>query len=218
MIRMFLGYDKREAVGFHACVQSIIETASKPVSITPISGEQRDGTNAFIYERFTVPHLCKYEGWALFMDGSDMLVREDIAKLWALRDDKYAVMVVKHQYQTRHPRKYIGTAMESDNRDYPRKNWSSLILWNCGHKAHRDLTPEYISERDGAHLHRFGWLLDGEIGPLPTKWNVLIGEEGESGPCAIAHYTLGIPAMEHYAHCKYAEEWHRTSERANNGT
>ena len=214
MIRLFLGYDRREAVGFHACVQSVIETASASVAITPISGEQRDGTNAFIYERFMVPAMCGYEGWAIFADGSDMLFMEDVAELWAMRDERYAVQVVKHAYQTRHPRKYLGTSMEADNRDYPRKNWSSLILWNCGHRAHRDLTTEYVAERDGAFLHRFGWLLDDEIGVLPTKWNVLIGEDGDSGPCAVAHFTLGIPAMRHYFECRYAEEWRTAAQHA----
>lgn len=213
MIRVFLGYDKREAVGFHTCVQSIIETSSEPVAITPITGDQRDGTNAFIYERFMVPYLCGYAGWAIFADGSDMLFRHDIAELWSLRDDRYAVAVVKHDYRTRHQSKYVGTSMQSKNEDYPRKNWSSLILWNCGHKAHRDLTPEYISDRDGAHLHRFGWLLDEEIMALPAKWNVLVGEDGEEGPCAVAHFTLGIPAMPHYARCRHAPEWWSTKDR-----
>lgn len=213
MIRIFLGYDRREAIGFHTCVRSLMDTVTAPLSIVPVSGDRRDGTNDFVYSRFLVPHLCGYKGWAIFADGSDMLFREDVAALWALQDPSFAVAVVKHDYKTRHSRKYVGSKMEADNRDYPRKNWSSLMLFNCAHKGNRELSPDYIDDHDGAHLHRFGWLLDEEIRALPTKWNVLIGEEGEGGPCAVAHFTLGIPALgEVHRRQRYAEEWLRVSE------
>src|SRR5690606_36000298 len=94
-------------------------------------GGQRDGTNAFIYSRFLIPYLQNYKGWALFVDGADMIVKGDLAELWALRDKAKAVQVVKHDYRTKHPRKYVGTQMEADNRDYPCKNWSSVMVINC---------------------------------------------------------------------------------------
>ncbi|MCM3900887.1 MAG: hypothetical protein ND866_04210, partial [Pyrinomonadaceae bacterium] len=89
-----------------------------------------DGSNQFIYSRFLVPHLMEYKGWAMFFDG-DMLCRSDIKELWKLRDDSYGLMVAKHNYKTKHKLKYLGTDMLTVNPDYPRKNWSSVMLINC---------------------------------------------------------------------------------------
>jgi hypothetical protein len=204
---VFAGFDPREAIGFHVFASSLFRHTERPVSLTPLSGKQRDGTNAFTYARFQVPRLCDYEGWAIFVDGSDMLCRDDIAKLWDLRDPKYAVQVVKHAYQTGADRKYRGTVLEAKNEDYPRKNWSSVILWNCGHEAHRR-----IDERDGgSFLHRFSWLPDDLIGGLPPSWNVLVGEQDTEAQ--IAHFTLGLPSFPQYADCRYADEWRRELQR-----
>ena len=220
MIPLFLGYDKREAIGFHVCVSSVLRHASSPVAVTPVFGKRRDGTNDFIYARFLIPHLMGYQGWAIFADGSDMLFRDDIAKLWALRSarNKAAVLAVQRQYKTRNHRKYIGTAMESANRDYRCKNWSSLILFNCAHPLNRVLTPDYVEAHDGQHLHTFGWLPSGAVGALPSRWNVLIGEDGETEECAVAHFTLGVPLIEHYRDSLYADEWLAESKIVSRGT
>lgn len=217
-LRLFLGYDVRETVGYHVCLQSLLDTTSIPCSITAISGEQRDGSNAFIYTRFLVPQLCGFEGWAIFADGSDMLFREDIAELWSLREEYSwaALAVVKREYKTRQSRKYIGTPMESVNEDYPRKNWSSLMLINCGHPANRVLTQEFVASHGGNYLHRFSWLEDQQIAPLPERWNVLVGEDGEDAErCSLAHFTLGIPAMARYSSGRYSGEWWQTLHRLN---
>jgi len=105
MINIFIGYDHREAIAYHVCANSIIRHSSKPVSLTPLAlknmqdyeEKHTDGSNQFIYSRFLVPHLMEYKGWAIFMDG-DMLLRDDINKLWALRDDSKAVMVIKQEW------------------------------------------------------------------------------------------------------------------------
>lgn len=208
MHRIFMGYDPREAVGFHACIQSIISKASKPVEIIPVFGNQRDGTNAFTYARFLVPYMCDYKGSAVFLDGADMLVREDIIPLFGYASDvTKAVSVVKQEYTTRQRMKYVGTPMETKNEDYPRKNWSSVMVFNCAHARHRALHPDTVDSMTGASLHRFNWCKSDEIGELHSKWNVLIGEGGEDKPCAIAHFTLGIPAFPNYADCLYADEW-----------
>jgi hypothetical protein len=212
-IRIFLGYDKREAVGFHVCVQSILEHASVPVSITPVSGDRRDGTNDFVYSRFLVPYLCNFQGHAIFADGSDMLFRKDIAYLWAHRPMYSAVSVVQQTYSTRHTRKYVGTPLEADNEDYPRKNWSSLMLFNCAHFRNRVLDPEYVAAKSGSHLHRLEWLPDEFVTSVSREWNVLIGEENESLECAVAHFTLGIPSMPAYKDSRYADEWWETYHR-----
>ena len=220
-VPIFCGYDPREAAGYHVFCQSVIERASVPVSLIPLHGPllnfdgQRDGTNAFIYSRFLVPALMGYSGWAIFADASDMVVISDIAKLWAERETNAfnkAVAVVKHDYKTKHPRKYIGTPMESDNLDYPGKNRSSVILWNCGHYANRRLTPELVKESPGSFLHRFQWLEEQQIGELPAEWNALSGEQDISA-ASLIHWTLGSPGFSHYANCDGARHFHKA--RAN---
>lgn len=212
MIPVFIGYDPREAVVHHTCTNSLIRHASEVVSISPLAlnnlaGYQEmhtDGSNQFIYSRFLVPHLMRYSGWALFIDG-DMLFRDDIAKLWALRDDSKAVMCVQHNYKTKAQQKYLG----SPNQDYPRKNWSSVVLWNCGHPSNRQMTPAFIQAATGAQLHRFTWLADSEIGELPIEWNWLPDEFGSNDSAKLLHYTLGAPCFHEYATVPMADEWHR---------
>jgi hypothetical protein len=207
VIQLFTGYDPREAIGWHVFAQSVIDRREL-VSITALQGDQRDGTNAFTYERFLVPYYMGFQGWAIFADGCDMLLRSDLSELWARRDPYRAVQVVKHDYKTKHPRKYVGTEMEAHNGDYPRKNWSSLILWNCGHFHNRCLTPDYVKNNVGSFLHRFEWLEDDRIGELPTDWNWLADEYGANDAARINHWTAGIPGFETYKAAPMAEEWH----------
>lgn len=148
-----------------------------------------------------------YEGWAIFADG-DMLCMDDIAKLWALQDDSKAVMVVKHNYQSRFKEKYVGTSLHTCNVSYPRKNWSSVVLWNCSHPANKALTPEYVMSATGRQLHRFEHLKDEEIGELPMEWNWLVTEYEYNPHAKLAHYTLGVPGMKHYQACDYSMAWH----------
>lgn len=147
----------------------------------------------------------EYKGWAIFADG-DMLCRADIADLWNMRDPEKAVMVAKHDYKTKHKMKYIGTAMETINMSYPRKNWSSVMLWNCEHPSNLTLTPEYVMESKGSTLHRFDHLHDDEIGDIPLEWNWL-AEEYVPKDVKIIHYTLGVPAFKHYSDSPYADEF-----------
>ena len=212
MINIFIGYDHREAIAYHVCANSIIRHSSKPISLTPLAltnmqdyqETHTDGSNQFIYSRFLVPHLMEYNGWAIFMDG-DMLVRDDIEKLWALRDNSKAVMVVKHNYKTKMTEKYLG----AKNEDYPRKNWSSVILWNCSHAANKVVTPEFIETATGAQLHRFTWLADELIGELPNVWNWLPDEFGTNQDAKLLHYTLGTPSFHDFATTPMGDEWHR---------
>lgn len=212
MIPVFIGYDPREAVAYHVCSNSIIRRASQPVAIHPLAlhnlgfyvEKHTDGSNHFIYSRFLVPHLMNYRGWAIFMDG-DMLLRDDISKLWELRDSSKAVMVVQHDYKTRMTEKYLG----SKNENYPRKNWSSLVLWNCEHPANQALTTNFVQGATGAELHRFTWLDDELIGALPIEWNWLPDEFGTKEDAKLLHYTLGTPCFHEFATVPMADEWHR---------
>jgi len=211
-IPVFIGYDPREAIAYHTCVNSIIRYASQPVAIVPIAlnlfqdykETHTDGSNHFIYTRFLVPHLMGFKGWAIFIDG-DMIVRDDIIKLWNLQELDKDVMVVKHNYQTCMPVKYLG----AKNEDYPRKNWSSVILWNCNSFPNRQLTPEFVQKSSGSFLHRFAWLDDDRIGELPPEWNWLPDEYGINTDAKLLHYTLGTPCFQEFADTPQADEWHR---------
>jgi lipopolysaccharide biosynthesis glycosyltransferase len=212
MIPIFIGYDPREAIAYHVCANSIIRHSSVPVSFNPLAlnilkdynEEHTDGSNHFIYSRFLVPHLMDYKGWAIFIDG-DMILRDDIEKLWALRDDSKAVMVIKHNYKTKMKEKYLG----SKNEDYPCKNWSSVILWNCAHPTNRVVTPEFVRTAHGAKVHRFTWLEDNEVGELPLEWNWLPDEYGANPDAKLLHYTLGTPSFHEFATTPMGDEWHR---------
>lgn len=220
MIRVVIGFDQRESVAYHTFCQSILEKASEPVSFAPLalntlknySETHTDGSNAFIYSRFLTPWLYDFNGWAIFADG-DMICRDDIAKLWKLRDESKAVMVVKHDYKTKARDKYLG----NKNEDYPRKNWSSVILWNCAHPKHKILKPDFIMKQTGAFLHRFSWLDDAEVGELPKEWNWLTTEYPDNYNASLLHYTLGTPCFKDYWNSEMADEWHGAYKRVQDG-
>lgn len=220
MIRVTVGYDEREAVAYHTFCQSILEKASQPLSFTPLvlsalpgyKETHTDGSNTFIYSRFLTPSLFGFEGWAIFADG-DMICRDDIAKLWALRDESKAVQCVKHDYKTKAQDKYLG----NKNQDYPRKNWSSVVLWNCAHPANKMLEPEFVMKQTGAYLHRFTWLSDELVGELPKEWNWLTTEYPDNFNAHLLHYTLGTPCFKDYQNSDMASEWHDAYARTQQG-
>ena len=215
MLPIYCGYDPREAAVYHVFCQSVIENAKSPVCFIPLHQAhlngfdgQQDGTNAFIFSRYLVPYLQGFEGAAIFVDG-DMIVNADINELIDLFDPEYAVQVVKHDYQTRQPRKYIGTPLANDNKDYPRKNWSSFVLWNCGHSETRNLSLRMVNEQSGLYLHRFNFLSDEFVGELPIKFNYLEGwytKEDEPNPLGV-HFTRGGPWFKDYVDVEYGDEW-----------
>jgi lipopolysaccharide biosynthesis glycosyltransferase len=220
-IRLVVGFDPREAIAYHVFCQSILEKTSVPVCFMPLvdqsipgySERHRDGSNRFTYTRFLTPYLMNYEGWAIFADG-DMVCNEDIAILWGLRDPQKAVQVVKHQYQSKVSYKYLG----SRNENYPRKNWSSVVIWNCGHPENRCLTPDFVSSKDGAFLHRFSWLKDDDlIGDLPKSWNWLAIEYESNPNASLIHYTLGTPCFSDYRDSLQSEYWHDAYARTLSG-
>jgi hypothetical protein len=210
-IRVFIGYDPREAAAFAVLSHSIHARASRPVGIAPLMLSQlrtvyRRERNPlqstdFSFSRFLTPYLCGYEGWAVFMD-CDMLVLEDIARLWDLRDDRYAVQVVKHTHVPREELKFLGAVQTR----YEKKNWSSVMLMNCARCG--ALTPEYVNSATGLELHQFKWLEgDHLIGDLPRQWNHLVGYDTPRRDASLVHYTIGGPYFEEYRGCEYAREW-----------
>lgn len=209
-MNLFVGYDPKEAVAYHVFCESVLAHTSRPVTFSPLhlsamsfyNEVHADGSNAFIYSRFLVPFLMEFKGWAIYFDG-DMILRDDVSMLWSLRDPAYAVQVVKHDYKTKQDKKYLG----APNHDYPRKNWSSVIIWNCGHPKHQLLTPEFIAGATGNYLHRFKWLDDLEIGELNRTWNWLVGEYPSNVDAHLLHFTLGTPCFKEYRSDKEAAEW-----------
>lgn len=208
MIPIFIGFDSREAIDYSVLSNSIVRHSSSPVSITPIKlsnlsfykETHADGSTEFSYSRFLVPYLMDYKGWAIYMD-SDMLCLSDITELWNLIDDQFALMCVQHNYQTKQHTKMWGVP----NNNYPRKNWSSLMLINCGHPSIKQLTPEAIQQNNGKHLHQFEWLDTRLIGSLPNKWNWLADEYGTTDNASLVHYTLGSP--DEYKQPPMSELW-----------
>lgn len=219
-VKIVVGFDAREAIAYHVFCQSVLEKTSLPVSFLPLVVQSLtnyqeahfDGSNRFTYSRFLTPYLMGFEGWAIFADG-DMVCQADIAELWVLRDPSKAVQVVQHDYLTKATTKYLG----NKNVNYPRKNWSSVILWNCEHPDNRCLTPDFISQSDGGFLHRFQWLENHLIGELDKQWNWLAIEYESNPKAKLIHYTLGTPCFKEYRDCSLSEYWHQTFNRALQG-
>ena len=215
-INIVVGFDQREAIAYHTFTQSVIEKSSIPVFFTPLAVNtlkdyketHKDRSNDFIYSRFLTPYLNNFTGWAIFADG-DMVCQSDIKELWDLRDESKALLVVKHNYETKKSIKYLGNI----NENYPRKNWSSLILWNCAHPKHRMLTPEFIANQSGKFLHRFSWLEDHDIGELPVEWNWLAVEYPVNTKAKIIHYTLGTPCFKDYKDTDMSDNWFNVHRR-----
>jgi len=214
-MKIFIGWDSREEDAYKVCVHTIKKHASKDVEIVPLKRDElikeglytRDeGGNVsteFAYTRFFTPHLAGYKGWALFID-CDFLFTRDVVELFSLADPQYAVMCVQHDYTPSAAIKMDGQKQVA----YPRKNWSSCVLWNCGHPANAIITPSIVNTETGAFLHRFQWLSDNLIGELPLEWNWLEGEyEKPDEIPAVIHYTNGGAWFKECQDVDYAQEW-----------
>jgi len=211
MLQVFIGYDPRESVAYSVLSHSIQRRASKPVSVTPLALNQLSGiytrernplqSTDFSFTRFLTPYLSNYQGWSVFMD-CDMIVLDDIANLFALADDRYAVMVVKHNHQPKEDTKFLGAQQTK----YEKKNWSSVMLFN--NAKCKALTPDYINKASGLELHQFKWLeSDDLIGEIPHKWNHLVDYDEPDSNASLVHFTIGGPYFKEYRSCEYSEEW-----------
>ena len=214
MIRVFIGFDEKEVVSYNVLQHSINSRSTLPISITQINLRQLKGifirernilqSTDFSFYRFLTPYLCNYQGWAIFMD-CDMLFLDDITKLWNLRDDKYAVMCVRHDYKATLEKKFLNNIQTN----YKKKNYSSLMLINCN--KCRALTPECVNSASGLELHQFKWLKsDDEIGAIDKRWNYLVDEyefDGDMSKISNLHYTNGGPYFEKDKNCRFAKEW-----------
>lgn len=212
MIPIYIGYDPREKESFCVLMYSILKYASQPISIIPLKKELFNSfyyrerhylqSTEFAFTRFLVPYLQHYDGWAIYMD-CDMLCQDDIAKLWDLKDDTYSVMVVPHDYKPKEDIKFLNQVQTR----YHRKNWSSMMMFNCS--KCKVLTPEIVQNMDGLFLHQFAWSDDKEIGFIPDNWNYLVqnGKYVEESSLGLIHYTTGGPWYTETKNCTYAVEW-----------
>ena len=215
VLKIFIGYDEVESVAWHTMAHSILARSSRPVALIPVNIRNFSGffsrdrnehqSNEFSFSRFLVPYLCGYEGFGIYFD-CDMLVTGDIADIFdpVFADPGKAVYVVKHDYSPKNSIKYLGRKQHS----YPRKNWSSVVVWDCGHPSNREVTPEFVETASGMQLHRFLWLKDEEIGSLELEWNWLVGEykKPKKVPKNI-HWTIGGPYFEEYSDADFADIW-----------
>ena len=215
VIKVFIGYDPVESVAWHTMASSIYRQSSRPVAIVPVNLANLNGimkrprdpkqSNEFSFSRFLVPYLCNYEGQGIFFD-CDQMLRTDIAEIFTVMEEQpdKAVYVVKHSYEPRDDVKYLNTVQYK----YPRKNWSSVVLWNCDHEKNQIVTPQFVNTVEALTLHRFTWLDDNEIGELNIRWNWLVGEY-EDPPIDVknVHWTVGGPYFQEYEGSDFSEEW-----------
>ena len=223
-LKIFIGWDSREDIAYQVARKSILSTTTSPVDIIPLKHKdlRKDGfywrkkdrlaSTEFTFTRFLVPELAEFEGWALFID-CDFIALDDVQKLFDLADDRYAVMCAHHDYTPKEGQKMDG----KQQLNYPRKNWSSMMLFNCGHPSNKALTKDLVNdpEIDGKYLHRFSWLKDEEVGEISHEWNWLVGwyKEPKDGKPKFLHYTEGGPWFEEYYDCEYAAEWYKVERK-----
>lgn len=219
---VFIGWDPREAAAFEVARHTILRHASVPVRVHAL---KRDALRAeglyrreddplastqFTYTRFLVPALMGFEGRALYFD-CDFLWLADVADLLAEAPDEVSVACVQHDYAPTERTKMDGRPQSA----YPRKNWSSLMLFDCGHEHARRLTPDYVAKASPAALHRFGWTDDDQLGALDASWNWLEGwyDAAELAPRAV-HFTRGGPWFASWGDVDYADAWREAARAA----
>lgn len=223
--KIFIGWDPREDIAYQVCKDSLEKTSDSELSIIPLKQQElrdkgiysRDidqlASTEFTFTRYLVPHLCNFQGWALFVD-CDFLFLEDVEHIFSIADESKAITVVQHDFKPTNTFKMDGQVQTK----YERKNWSSLMLWNCSHEANKILTPDYINDPEltGKHFHRFEWLDDAQIGTLNHEWNWLVGWYSEplDGKPKALHYTEGGPWFEDYEDCEYADLWNDAKKKS----
>ena len=213
---IFIGYDSKEDIAYRVCKQSLNRTSSKELDIRSLKlyelvaknfytrGVDPLASTEFTYSRFLIPALMNFKGWAIFCD-CDFLFFEDILTLFNSLDEKKAIYCVKHDYTPKEKHKMDGQQQTI----YPRKNWSSFVVFNCSHPSNKKLTLDLVNSETGSFLHQFKWLKDDEIGSLDERWNWLEGwtsEHNKNKPYAV-HYTRGGPWFNEWQDVEFAKEW-----------
>ena len=222
--KIYIGYDSREDIAYQVAKHSIEMTSSIPIDIVPLKlkdlrksgvytrANDKLASTEFTFTRFLIPYLNDYQDWALFID-CDFVAIHDIAKLVARIKDQYAVMCAHHDYTPTEETKMDGQVQHQ----YPRKNWSSMMLINCAHPSNKVITPDVVNDetKTGAYFHRFSWLKDSEVGQVSHEWNWLVGwyKEPKDGHPRFLHYTEGGPWFKEYRNCEYNYEWYEANNK-----
>lgn len=223
MLTVYVGYDSSnfgQKIAYDVCIRSIRKYNEKIKIIPLIKSElEKIGFNReydprasteFTYTRFLVPYLNNYDGIAVFCD-SDFLYKYNIVELLNFYDETKAVMCVKHEQKSLTNSKFSGMPQN----DYPRKNWSSLMLFNCAHPSCKNLTLDIVNKESPKYLHRMEWCDSNQIGEIPYQYNYLLGYYFTNDPKAI-HFTEGGPWHNEWYNYKlpkecinkkYSEEW-----------
>jgi len=219
-LNIYIGYDSKEDIAYRVCKYSILKRSRSNIKITSLKLYElvaknlykRDidplASTEFTYSRFLVPALNNYNGWAIFCD-CDFIFFKDISNILIDIDQSKAVYCVQHDYTPKEKHKMDGQKQTI----YPRKNWSSFILFNCTHPSNKKLSVDLVNSETGSFLHQFKWLEDNEIGSLDERWNWLEGwtsTHNDKKPYAV-HYTRGGPWFDEWQDVEFANEW--TSER-----
>ena len=214
--KCFVGYDSKEDIAYRVCKYSLLKRSTINLKVLSLKLDELISkklytrnvdplaSTQFTYSRFLVPKLAGYKGWALFCD-CDFIFLEDISKLIKDLDNSKAVYCVKHDYTPKEKHKMDGQKQTI----YPRKNWSSFILYNCSHPSTKNLTVEKVNKESGAYLHQFKWCKDNEIGSLDERWNYLEGwtsNHNKAKPFAV-HFTRGGPWFSEWQDVEFANEW-----------
>jgi len=220
-LRLYIGYDKAESEAYRVAVKTLADYTD--IEPEPLDAERLQASGLlrrpvdhrgqmydfvsgspcstdFAASRFLVPILCQ-SGWALFTD-CDVVFLADPSELMAVADPDKAVMVVKHDHFG-HGTKMGGMVQTN----YNRKNWSSVMLFNCDHPANRRLSVQDVNERPGRDLHAFYWLHDSEIGELPKEYNWLVNVTEKPDNPKIAHYTQGGPWIKGWHRVEHDDLW-----------
>ena len=215
-LNVYIGYDSKEDIAYRVCKHSLIKHSSKEVKVYSLKLQELVALNLysrsidplasteFTYSRFLVPALANYNGWAIFCD-CDFIFFQDISKILQGLDTSKAIYCVQHDYTPKEKHKMDGQKQTI----YPRKNWSSFILFNCEHPSNKRLTVEAVNSKTGSYLHQFKWLKDNEIGSLDERWNWLEGWTSQNNtkePYAV-HYTRGGPWFDEWQDVEFAKEW-----------
>lgn len=213
--KIFIGWDPREDIAYQVCKHSIkSNTPTATVCALKQSTLRKENiytrphdakaSTEFTFTRYLIPELMHFKGWAVFVD-CDVIANVDLEELFRLRDDRYAVMCVKHKYTPAHTKKMDNQRQYT----YLRKNWSSVMLINCGHPSNKKLTKELVNDtsKSGLWFHQFKWLKDSEIGELPHTWNYLVDVYNDIDTPNIVHYTNGGPWFEKYRNCTMRDFW-----------
>ena len=215
-LNIYVGYDSKEDIAYRVCKYSILKRSKSNIKIKSLKLYElvaknlykRDidplASTEFTYSRFLVPALNNYNGWAIFCD-CDFIFFEDISKILIEVDQSKAVYCVQHDYTPKEKHKMDGQKQTI----YPRKNWSSFILFNCSHPSNKKLSLDLANSESGSFLHQFKWLEDNEIGSLDERWNWLEGwtsNHNNKKPFAV-HYTRGGPWFDEWQDVEFASEW-----------